>query len=61
LLGACRSYGNAEFGELPAKEHVKLEPENASTDVLLSNIYAAAAKWEEVRRNANGNTQQRIK
>jgi pentatricopeptide repeat protein len=48
LLGACRSYGNVEFGELAAKERVKLEPENASAYVLLSNIYAAAAKWEEV-------------
>jgi pentatricopeptide repeat protein len=48
LLGACRSYGNVEFGELAAKERVKLEPEDASTFVLLSNIYAAAAKWEEV-------------
>ncbi|KAG0607081.1 hypothetical protein M758_8G001900 [Ceratodon purpureus] len=48
FLGACRSYGNVEFGELAAKERVKWEPENASTYVLLSNIYAAAAKWEEV-------------
>jgi pentatricopeptide repeat protein len=48
LLGACRSYGNVEFGELAVKERVKLELENASTYVLLSNIYAAAAKWEEV-------------
>jgi pentatricopeptide repeat protein len=48
LLGACRSYGSVEFGELAAKELVKLEPEDASTYVLLSNIYAAAAKWEEV-------------
>jgi len=48
LLGACRSYGNVEFGELAAKERVKLEPESASAYVLLSNIYAAAAKWEEV-------------
>jgi pentatricopeptide repeat protein len=48
LVGACRTYGNVELGELAAKELVKLEPENASTYVLLSNIYAAAAKWEEV-------------
>ena len=48
LLGACRSYGNVEFGELAANELVKLEPENASAYVLLSNIYAATVKWEEV-------------
>jgi pentatricopeptide repeat protein len=44
LVGACRSYGNVEFGELAVKEYVKLEPENASTYVLLSNIYAVVAK-----------------
>jgi pentatricopeptide repeat protein len=48
LLGACRTYGNVELGELSAKEILKLEPMNPSTYVLLSNIYAAAGKWEEV-------------
>jgi len=48
LLGACKSYGDVELGELAAKECVKLEPNNASTYVILSNIYAAAEKWKEV-------------
>ncbi|CAM6113259.1 unnamed protein product [Calypogeia fissa] len=48
LLGACRTHGNVELGELAAKELSKLEPENSSAYVLLSNIYAAAGKWEEV-------------
>jgi len=48
LLGACRSYGNVELGELAAKERLKLEPKDASTYVLLSNIYAAAENWEKV-------------
>ncbi|CAM6092218.1 unnamed protein product [Calypogeia fissa] len=47
LLGACRTYGNVELGELAAKELFKLEPDNASTYVLLSNIYAAAGKWDK--------------
>ena len=47
LLGACRSYGNVELGELVAKQPFELVPQNASTYVLLSNIYAAAGKWEE--------------
>jgi hypothetical protein len=34
LLGAYRSYGNAEFGELAAKESVKLELENAIASFL---------------------------
>ena len=48
LLGACRTYGNVELGELAAKEIMKLEPANASPYVLLSNIYAAAGQWDQV-------------
>ncbi|CAM6113331.1 unnamed protein product [Calypogeia fissa] len=47
LLGACRTYSNVELGELAAKELFKLAPEDASTYVLLSNIYGAAGKWEK--------------
>ena len=48
LLGACRTYGNVDLGKLAANERLKLEPMDASGYVLLSNIYAAAGKWEEV-------------
>jgi len=48
LLGACRSYGNVELCELTAYERAKLEPNDASSFVILSNIYAAADKWEKV-------------
>lgn len=48
LLGACNSYGNVEIGELAAKERIKLEPEDASTFVMLSNLYASAGKVQEV-------------
>ena len=48
LLGACRTYGNVDLGKLAANERLKLEPMDASAYVLLSNIYAAAGKWEEV-------------
>ena len=48
LLGACRTYGNVDLGKLAANELLKLEPMDASAYVLLSNIYAAAGKWEEV-------------
>ena len=48
LRGACRTYGNVELGKLAANELLKLEPKDASAYVLLSNIYAAAGKWEEV-------------
>ena len=48
LLGACRTYGNVELAEFAAKECLKLEPKNAAAYVLLSNIYAAAGKWDQV-------------
>ncbi|CAM6129887.1 unnamed protein product [Calypogeia fissa] len=48
LLAACRTHGNVELGELAAEELFKLEPSNATAYVLLSNIYAAAGKWEKV-------------
>ena len=48
LLGACRTYGNVELGELAAKEVMKLEPADACPYVVLSNIYAAAGQWDQV-------------
>ena len=48
LLGACRTDGNVELGELAAKEVLKLEPADASPYVLLSNIYAGAGQWDQV-------------
>lgn len=50
LLSACRTYGNIELGELAAKERLELLPNDASTYVLLSNMYAAAGKWEKVSK-----------
>jgi pentatricopeptide repeat protein len=46
LLGACRVCGNVEMGERIAKEVIDLDPGNSAGYVLLSNIYAAAGKWD---------------
>ncbi|CAM6093772.1 unnamed protein product [Calypogeia fissa] len=46
LLGACRVHGNLELGERIAKQILELHPENSAGYVLLSNIYAAAGKWD---------------
>ncbi|CAM6004795.1 unnamed protein product [Sphagnum balticum] len=46
LLGACRIHGNVEMGERIAKHILEVDPGNAAGYVLLSNIYAAAGKWD---------------
>jgi pentatricopeptide repeat protein len=50
LLSACRIHCNIELGEQVAKRLFDLEPENAGCYVLLSNIYAAAGRWDEVAK-----------
>lgn len=50
LLSACRVHGHIEFGEYVADHLFKLEPENTGAYVLLSNIYAAAGRWDDVAR-----------
>jgi pentatricopeptide repeat protein len=46
LLGACRIHHNVEMGERIARQLVELDPGNVASYVLLSNIYAAAGKWD---------------
>eukprot|EP01018_Ginkgo_biloba_P018484 Gb_38129 [translate_table: standard] len=50
LLGACRIHSNIELGERVAEHLFAMEPENAGYYVLLSNIYAAAGKWNDVTK-----------
>eukprot|EP01018_Ginkgo_biloba_P019043 Gb_02373 [translate_table: standard] len=50
LLGACRIHCNIELGELVAERIFDLEPDNAGYYVLLSNIYAAAGRWDGVAK-----------
>eukprot|EP01018_Ginkgo_biloba_P028364 Gb_34248 [translate_table: standard] len=50
MLGACRIHGDVELGKRAAECLLELDPQNAGTHVLLSNIYAAAAKWDEVAK-----------
>jgi pentatricopeptide repeat protein len=50
LLGACRIHGNVDLGECIAKQLLELESEDAGHYVLVSNIYAAAGRWDDVSR-----------
>eukprot|EP01018_Ginkgo_biloba_P030797 Gb_33210 [translate_table: standard] len=50
LLGACRIHFNIELGEYVAERLFDLVPENSGYYVLLSNIYAAAGRWDDVAK-----------
>jgi len=47
LLGACRIHNNTELGKWAAEQLFKLDPDNATAYVVLSNSYAAAGMWED--------------
>ncbi|XP_057421782.1 pentatricopeptide repeat-containing protein At3g09040, mitochondrial [Lotus japonicus] len=49
LLGACRIHGDEKRGQRAAKLLIKLEPQNSSPYVLLSNLHAASGHWDEAR------------
>ncbi|KAK9289435.1 hypothetical protein L1049_007590 [Liquidambar formosana] len=49
LLGACRVHSNVPIGELVGRRLLEIEPENAGNYVTLSNLYASAGRWEDVR------------
>ncbi|CAA7025518.1 unnamed protein product [Microthlaspi erraticum] len=49
LLAACRVKGDTETGKRVATKLLELEPSDSSAYVLLSNMYAAASKWSEMK------------
>eukprot|EP01018_Ginkgo_biloba_P029573 Gb_20749 [translate_table: standard] len=53
LLGACRIHGNMDLGKRAAEWVLELEPQDPASYVLLSNIYAAAARWDDVTKVRN--------
>eukprot|EP01018_Ginkgo_biloba_P030679 Gb_05648 [translate_table: standard] len=50
LLGACSIYQNVELGERVSEHLFELEPTNTGNYVLLSNIYAAAGRQDDVTK-----------
>lgn len=50
LLAACRANHNVEVGETVAEYLFALEPQNTGNYASLSQIYAAAGRWDGVER-----------
>ncbi|XP_059637664.1 pentatricopeptide repeat-containing protein At4g19191, mitochondrial-like [Cornus florida] len=50
LLSACKMHSQTRLAEFAAEKLITMEPKNAGNYVLLSNIYAAAGKWEGVAK-----------
>jgi pentatricopeptide repeat protein len=48
LLGACRLHHNIKLAQYVAERLFELDPKNVGYYVLLSNIYAAAGRWNDV-------------
>ncbi|CAH9066032.1 unnamed protein product [Cuscuta europaea] len=50
LLGACRLHRNMDLAEYAVKQIINIDPSDAGTYILLSNIYARTQKWEEASK-----------
>ncbi|WMV43430.1 hypothetical protein MTR67_036815 [Solanum verrucosum] len=50
LLSACKTHSNLELGEIVAKRLIERDPEDIGSYVLLSNIYAAQERWDDVEK-----------
>ncbi|KAL6217898.1 hypothetical protein ACLB2K_011115 [Fragaria x ananassa] len=48
LLGACRVHQNVDLATHAAKQILKMDPDDAGTYILLSNIYAISQRWDDV-------------
>ncbi|KAF8399027.1 hypothetical protein HHK36_014893 [Tetracentron sinense] len=50
LLSSCKMHSETRLAEFAAEKLVSMEPKNAGNYILLSNIYAAAGKWDGVAK-----------
>ncbi|KAI7741231.1 hypothetical protein M8C21_023841, partial [Ambrosia artemisiifolia] len=47
LLGACKVHRNDKLGKIAADKLFQLDPQDSGNHVILSNMFAAAGRWEE--------------
>ncbi|KAK1619576.1 hypothetical protein QYE76_025093 [Lolium multiflorum] len=60
LLAACQSHGNIDMAEVAARKLADAEPSHGSSYVLLSNVYARAGKWEDLKRTRSRMEERRV-
>eukprot|EP01018_Ginkgo_biloba_P022796 Gb_37204 [translate_table: standard] len=61
LLAACRIHVNIEIGKRAAERLFELEPQNATPYVVLSNIFAAAGRWNDEAKVRTMRKDRRVK
>ncbi|KAI3910331.1 hypothetical protein MKW92_033054 [Papaver armeniacum] len=61
LLGACRIHGNLSVAERAAQKLLELDPDDAGTYVLLSNIYSSLGKWGKAKQTRKLMAERKIK
>ncbi|CAL0304249.1 unnamed protein product [Lupinus luteus] len=49
LFSACRLHKNLDLGVEIARKLIDKDPDDSSAYIILSNMYASAQKWDEVR------------
>ncbi|XP_048319258.2 putative pentatricopeptide repeat-containing protein At1g68930 [Ziziphus jujuba] len=54
LLSSCRLHHNVEIGKWAADFLLEIEPHNPASYILLSSIYAANGKWDDVAKLRRG-------
>ncbi|KAJ0248851.1 Pentatricopeptide repeat-containing protein [Hirschfeldia incana] len=57
LVSACVNTRNLQMGLYAAEQILRIDPEDTATYILLSNLYAAKGRWEdvaEIRRTIRG-------
>jgi len=50
LLGACRIHSNMDLGIYAAEKLFELDTKDAGYYILLSNLYAATGRWNDVKK-----------
>ncbi|KZV47454.1 pentatricopeptide repeat-containing protein mitochondrial [Dorcoceras hygrometricum] len=61
LLGACVAHKNVELGKFAADRVLEMDPQDESSYVLLSNIYATEKRWDHVALVRKNMKKKRIK